>query len=191
MLHPSLKRLPVLLLLALPGLVRGHSGPPFPIVHDQPIPGYIASVWADPDIGEATFFVVLEPDKSGVHPEVSGVSISVQPVSGRLPKTTLEATRDMMRRSLRFTALPELDAQEMWRVNADIRMADGTLHAFVTEVEATPPGGGAWGLVVYLFPFLLFGGLWVLVFVRRSRQARAVRPVAVRVADKSSPSSDS
>jgi hypothetical protein len=68
----------------------------------------------------------------------------------------------------------------MWRVDAAIRFADGSTRHFTGQVEATPPGGGIWGLLVFIVPFVLFGGLWVLVFLRRARsaaeRARAGRP---------------
>lgn len=159
----------VCLVLAQP--LRAHSGPPFPIIDEQPIPGYRLSLWTDPDIGESTFFVVLEPDESQTRPAVAAVEITVEPVSGRRPKAVYPTVREDARTSLRFTAHPELDAQEMWRVDADLRFADGSTRHFTAQVEATPPGGGAWGLLFFIVPFLLFGGLWVLVFLRRARAA--------------------
>lgn len=168
-------------LLALPHIASAHSGPPFPILVDQPIPGYVISLWTDPDVGEATFFVVAEPDKAGSRPEIAAVEIWLQPASGRLPKAVLPAVREQGRGHLRFTALPEIDAAELWHVGFEMAMADGSRHAFATEVEATPPGGGPWYLLFYLFPFILFGGLWAMVFVRRSRLAAAARADSAQV----------
>lgn len=159
--------------LAWPGAALAHTGPPFPIVVDQPIPGYVVSVWTDPDVGEATFFVMLEPGEGRpVGPAVSEVEVAVQPVSGRLPKVQHRATQEAARGHLRFVAQPEFDAAEFWMVEVVVRLADGTDHLFVTEVEATPPGIGPWGVLLFLAPFLLFGGLWVMVFVRRGRKPR-------------------
>jgi hypothetical protein len=50
-------RLPLLgALLAAGALAAGpasaHVGPPFPIVEDQKVGPYLASIWTDPDIGE-------------------------------------------------------------------------------------------------------------------------------------------
>ncbi len=174
------------LTFAQPHALRAHSGPPFPIVNEQPIPGYLVSLWTDPDIGQSTFFVVLEPDKSASHGAISSVDIAVQPVSGRLPKAVYHAAREDARSSLRFTVHPELDAQELWRVDADIHLAGGSTRSFTAQVEATPPGGGPWGLLLFLLPILLFGGLWTLVFIRRSRAAstrsRSSRPRCEAVA---------
>jgi cytochrome c-type biogenesis protein CcmH/NrfF len=71
---------------------------------------------------------------------------------------------------LRFVAKPEFDVQEMWAVGVVIRAADGVVHSFATQVEATPPGLGPWDLLIYLFPFVLFGALWAVVFMRRARK---------------------
>jgi hypothetical protein len=163
----------LLFLLAILCPVRhadAHVGPPFPILVDQPIPGYLVTVWADPDVGEAVFHVVLEPSAS----ESSGTSIAavdlwVEPVSGRLPKALHHATMAPARRHLRFTARPAFDAPEPWIVGVEIRRADGATHSMATQVAATPPGLGPWDLLIYLFPFVLFGGLWVIAFVRRMR----------------------
>ncbi len=150
-----------------------HVGPPFPILVDQPIPGYVVTVWADPDIGEAVFYVVLEPGESTSAGAISEVEVWVQPVSERLPKAVYRATQESARKHLRFLAKPEFDAAELWTVGIDLRRADGTNHSLVTQVEATPPGLGSWDLLIYLFPFVLFGGLWGMVFIRRSRAATA------------------
>lgn len=153
---------------------QAHVGPPFPIITDQPLPGHIVTVWADPDIGESVFYVVLEPAASAAPLKVSEIDVWVEPVSHRLPKKVYKAVQETARGHLRFAAKPEFDAQEMWTVGVDIRATDGTAHAFTTQVEATPPGLGPWDLLINLFPFVLFGALWVIVFARKSRKkARA------------------
>jgi hypothetical protein len=157
--------------LALPRSAVAHLGPPYPILVDQPIPGYLVTVLANPDVGQAVCIVVLEPEASTPAPDVSGVDVWVQPVSKRRPKAVFPATHTWARGHLRFVAKPDLDAAEPWTVGVDIRLADGTNPSFVTQVEATPPGIGPWGLLFFLFPFLLFGGLWGLALVRRSRRA--------------------
>lgn len=159
--------------LVWPRPAVAHVGPPFPILVDQPIPGYVVTVWADPDVGESLFYVVLEPSETTATEPIANVELWVQPVSERLPKVVYRATQESARRHLRFVAKPDFDVAEPWTVGIDIQRTDGTQHRFVTEVEATPPGLGSWDLLIYLFPFVLFGGLWGLVFIRRSRMAAA------------------
>lgn len=168
---PVIVLLVCLALAALPRSGRAHSGPPFPIIVDQRIPGHVISLWTDPDVGEATFFVVAEPDaaaKTAV--EIAAVDLWLQPATERLPKVELRGEPMPRRGYVEYTVLPHIDAAELWNVGIVITMRDGTRHTFATEVEATPPGGGPWFLLLYLIPFVLFGGLWAMVFIRRSKR---------------------
>lgn len=149
-----------------------HEGPPFPILVDQKIPGYLVSVWADPDIGKGEFYVVLEPaeDRSPAADQTGSslqVEVWVQPVSKRLEKVSYPAKQQPMRNRIQFLAEPHFDQQEMWSVGIVIRPSSGPPSELATEVEATPPGAGPWDVLIYLFPFAFFGGLWALAFLRR------------------------
>lgn len=157
--------------LALPHSAIAHAGPPFPILVDQPIPGYRVSVWADPDVGEAMFYIVLEPTSvapaAGSTGSISSVEFWTQPVSGRLPKAVYSATRGPSRNGLRFDVRPLFDAADRWTVGIMIHPGDGTTHRFVTQVDVTLPGLGRWDLLIYLLPFILFGSLWWMALIRR------------------------
>src|SRR5262245_40899153 len=61
-----------------------HRGPPYPVLVDRRIASYTLSVWADPDVGTGTFFVVFDPDpfRSASDPIVT---IEARPSDGRLP----------------------------------------------------------------------------------------------------------
>ena len=69
----------LLLLCGLPALA--HYGPPFPLQVDQKVGPYVASVWSDPDIGTATFYVVLDAPKGRKLPARTSVRIGVQPLN--------------------------------------------------------------------------------------------------------------
>ena len=43
------------------GRAAAHEGPPYPVLVDQRVGPRLVSLWGDPDIGTATFFVVIEP----------------------------------------------------------------------------------------------------------------------------------
>src|SRR6185436_20717757 len=73
------------------GAARAHVGPPFPILEDQKAGPYVASVWTDPDIGTATFFVMLQAPEGSRLPAKTRVRIAVQPLSKRLGEVTYEA----------------------------------------------------------------------------------------------------
>lgn len=160
--------------------VSAHEGPPFPILMDKPLGGYLVSVWADPDIGEATFYVVVESPSGGLPTEVPGMSMWVEPVSGRLDRMSCEAKRQPLQNQLQFVATPHFDQRDQWKVGFRLTSPTGDAEELTTQVESTPPGFGLWDFVIYLFPFLLLGGMWVLAMIRRSRMqyAEQVSPEA-------------
>ncbi|MGV3720338.1 MAG: hypothetical protein ACO1SX_05450, partial [Actinomycetota bacterium] len=63
--------LALLLLSATPALA--HQGPPYPIIVDRAVGPYTFTVWADPDVGTATFYMNVE----GAAPDV--IELWVQP----------------------------------------------------------------------------------------------------------------
>lgn len=160
------------------GNVQAHVGPPFPILEDQKVSGYNAAIWADPDIGEAIFYVVLEPLTPN-SPSIRQIELAIKPVSGRLPEKMYSVNRQKARGHLRYLATPEFDKQDFWKVRVKIALDDGTEQLLEAEVESTPPGLGRWDLLVYLFPFVLFGGVWSIRFVRKSRLRTAERSTKV------------
>jgi len=156
------------LLLLLCGLpARAHQGPPFPILVDQKVGPYMASVWSDPDIGTATFFVVLEAPKGRGLPARTSVRIGVQPVSKRLPEVLYDAEPQPADEGARYLARIQLDKGEMWHVRTVLSGSEGG-GEMNTEVEATPDGIlGPLGSLVYAFPFLAVGFLWIKAVMRR------------------------
>jgi hypothetical protein len=53
----------------------------------------LISVWADPDVGIGTFFIIVEALRGGSLPGDIKVDIAVQPVSSRLPEARHAALR--------------------------------------------------------------------------------------------------
>lgn len=149
--------------------LTAHEGPPFPILMDESAAGHVVSVWADPDIGEAQFFIVVETPAGTPPAKLPTVSMWAEPISGRLERATYEAEQQLLRNQIQFEAQPYFDQRDMWTVGFRITAPDGTTDELTTEIESTPPGFGAWDLAVYLFPFLLLGGMWIMAMRRRSR----------------------
>ena len=154
---------------AVSPLALAHEGPPFPILMDQPLAGCVVSVWADPDIGEATFFIVVEQPSGGPPDTPPGVTMWFEPVSRRLPRTECETRRQRLRNQLQFVARPYFDQRDQWTVGFRLTANRGDSEELVAQVESTPPGFGVWDFAIYLFPFVLLGGMWVLAMVRRNR----------------------
>jgi uncharacterized protein (DUF1501 family) len=159
------------IILLLTKIASAHEGPPFPLVVDQKAGPYVLSIWSDPDVGEALFFVILNaPDP----PADLRVQIGVQPVSGRLPEAFYAAERENVQGQIQYRAQVHFDAQELWRVRVRLESAQGNGETFAT-VEATPPGYGRWDLLVYLLPFLAIGALWAVAMLRRIKRRTGAR----------------
>jgi hypothetical protein len=171
MAKPIRRTLLVLLLCGLP--VYGHSGPPFPILVDQRVGPYVASVWTDPDIGTGTFFVMLEPASGRSLP--SAVRIGVQPATRRLPEVFYKAEPQTVKEGARYFTQVKFDQGGIWhtRVLIDGPAGGGELKA---DVEPTPDGIiGPFASLVYALPFLGIGFLWIKAALRRRAPAAAPR----------------
>jgi hypothetical protein len=157
--------------------LRAHEGPPFPILMDQPTASYVVSVWADPDIGEAVVYVQVAT-ADGERPgddAAPAVTLWVEPTSGRLSSVEYEGQRQSLRNLLQYEVRPHFDQRDMWTVGVRLQPSSGRPETVTTEVESTPPGLGAWDVAIYLFPFALLGGMWVVALVRRRRTSRDAR----------------
>jgi hypothetical protein len=148
-----------------------HEGPPYPIIVDKMMGPCLVSVWADPDVGIGTFFITLEPPAGGTLPEDIAIEVGVHPLSGRLAEARYKAVRESFRDRTQFKIEIPFDAEERWLARFFVNSSRGSGEASV-EIEVTPPGYGRWDLLLYLFPFLGVGFLWLKAFLRgRSRQA--------------------
>ncbi|HET9530365.1 MAG TPA: hypothetical protein VFQ92_08445 [Blastocatellia bacterium] len=154
-----------------------HEGPPYPIIVDQKVGGYMVSVWGDPDVGTGTFFIILEPTEGSALAEDTAedikIELGVQPVNGRLAEAHYSAWRDAVRNRVQYKAEVPFDREELWRVRFSLQGPRGS-GEIVADVEVTPPGYGRWDLLIYLFPFVAIGLLWLRAVLRaRSRKRRA------------------
>jgi len=171
-----LKRLltAAVLVLAYSARASAHEGPPYPILVDKSLGPSSASVWADPDVGTGTFFVILEPPPGGALPEDIKVEIAVRPADGRLAEAVHAASREDVRGRVQYKAEVPFDAEGPWRVRVMLQSAGGG-GEIATDVEVTPPGLGRWDLLVYLLPFAAVGVLWLRAVVGRRNRRRDSR----------------
>ncbi|MCO8123861.1 hypothetical protein NHH03_19100 [Stieleria sp. TO1_6] len=158
-------------LLHCPSTVA-HEGPPFPVLLDEPINDHTISIWADPDIGQARFFIVLETADGGIPRQEPTVTLGTEPTSHRLESVEYPAKRQSLRNRMQFEAHPTFDQRDLWTVAVRLSMPDQQTQEITIEVESTPPGFGAWDLAIYLFPFALFGGMWGCALINRRRASR-------------------
>lgn len=157
--------IPLLIILLLAQSTLAHEGPPFPLFVDQKADPYVISLWTDPDVGDALFFVIV----NGQAPPDLQVQIGVQPTSGRLPEAFYTAQHESVSGQVQYRALVHFDAEELWRVRVRLLSAQGNAETVAT-VEATPPGYGRWDLLVYLLPFLAVGVLWAIAMFRKIKR---------------------
>ena len=163
--------LTIVVVFTLVKIASAHEGPPYAIIVDQKVDRYVVSVWSDPDVGDALFFVII----NGPEPPADlHVQLGVQPVSGRLPEAFYAAERENVQGRIQYRAQVHFDAQEIWRVRVRLESAQGNGETVAT-VEATPPGYGRWDLLVYLLPFLAVGLLWAVAMLRRIKRRTGAR----------------
>ena len=155
------------LVLFMAGTASAHEGPPFPLFIDQKVGGYVVSLWTDPDVGDALFFVIVSAPAQ--LPADLQVQIGVQPASGRLPEVFYPGERESVSGQVQYRVPVQFDAEEPWRVRLRLQSSQGNAET-ITTVEATPPGYGRWDLLLYLFPFLAVGVLWAIVMIRKIRR---------------------
>ena len=161
--------LPFVAILFFVKSTGAHEGPPFPLLVDQKVDRYVVSVWTDPDVGTALFFVIVSvPEPAQLPPDLR-VQIGVQPASGRLSEVFYPTVREDPQGQTQYRADVHLDAEELWRVRVRLESAAGNAETIAT-VEATPPGYGRWDLLVYLLPFLALGLLWTIALVRKIKR---------------------
>jgi hypothetical protein len=160
--------LPFIVIVFLANVVSAHEGPPFPLFVDRKVDAYVVSVWTDPDVGEALFFVIVNAPGAALPADLR-VQVGVQPVSGRVAETFYSAERENLQGQVQYRTQVHFDAQELWRVR--VRLVSAQTVSETTEtVEATPPGYGRWDLLIYLLPFLAIGTLWAIAMVRKIKR---------------------
>ncbi|MBV8114045.1 MAG: hypothetical protein JO300_04845 [Silvibacterium sp.] len=164
---------------ALPA--RAHLGPPYPIMQDRKIGPFTVSVWANPDTGLGSFFVVIDPPKGGAVPSDMKVQVAVQPVSGRLPEKAYGAWREKLRDRVEFKADVPFDKEEEWRIRILLTSQQGTGEAD-TNVQVTPPGLGRWDLLLFALPFVGVGVLWFKAMKTKLGRRKAARKQTQRTA---------
>jgi len=149
--------------------MAAHRGAPSPIVHDQRVGPYVASVWTDPEVGSGPMYVVLEAADGLTFTPPSTVRVGLSPVSGRLPEVVHDAHPIAGRRGARFMTSVVFDRAEPWNVRVLIAGAAGG-GQLTSQVEAVHNvAAGPFVLVLSVLPFLTVGGVWWRAAVVRRR----------------------
>ncbi len=159
-------------LVAAPRCAHAHNGPPFPIMENRQVGSVSISIWANPDVGTGSFFILVSPLPGKTIPSDLMVKVGVQPVSGRLPEALYDAWHQDQRDQIEFKVVVPFDREETWRIHLILSSPAGTTEAS-TDVPVTPAGFGRWDLLLYALPFLGVGLLVAKAISVKRRQKNA------------------
>ncbi|MCB9897323.1 MAG: hypothetical protein H6825_04910 [Planctomycetes bacterium] len=166
----------LVLVLLLASLASAHEGPPYPVIVDEPHGPWLLTVWADPDVGRGTFWVQLEEDGSHRAPADTVVHVSVMPADGRLDPVTVLADPEAWGSGQKHVAYVDFPTREFWTAHFVLDSASTGEHAeSVVNIEVTPPGYGTIDLLIYSWPFVAIGALWIHAIRKRTRMLAAER----------------
>lgn len=174
--HTTRFVLALAILLGSGRAASAHNGPPFPIMQKHATGPYLLSIWADPNVGQGTFYVFLDPPTGGKLPPDTTVEVGVRPVTGRLPEVVYPATAKTLWGRFQYVAVANFDREEQWTIRTLLHHGGETSEA-ATNVAVTPKGPARWEFLLYLAPFLAVGFLWVRAMMR-SRAPQLSTPAA-------------
>ena len=164
-----------LALLSVPTVLHGHSGPPFPIVTDAVRGPYTISIWTDPDATDdgsagGQFWIVIGPSAKGAAlPADTRATVRVSPSNQPSPgSSSATGQTDPVRGDLtnQFASVV-MDHEGPYAVHVEVTGSLGhtTIESMVDATyDLRPP---PYMLIWYLVPFLLAGGLWTRLLLRR------------------------
>jgi len=153
-------------------VLRAHSGPPYPIVSDRAAGPYVVSIWTDPDATDdrsaaGKFWVTIDPANRGTDlPEQTRARVTIRALDRTGDEQSGAAEPVNRQANRQFVALL-MDHEGPFSVSVHI---DGPLGAadVSSQADATYDARPSpFMLVLALVPFLLAGGLWLKVLLRR------------------------
>ena len=149
-----------------------HAGPPYPIITDRVAGPYRLSVWTDPDATDdgsrgGQFWVLLErATDGGTVPADTEVRVTIAPADRPAAAQSGVAAPENGSAGRQFVALL-MDREGPFSARILVRGSLGTADV-ASEVEATydlrPP---PLTLILYLMPFVVVGGFWLKLLLRR------------------------
>jgi len=164
-----------------PSRANAHSGPPFPIVEDGAAGPYRISVWTDPDVtDDATaagrFWVTVHVagDARAPVPEGTRVRVSLRPSGTQSAAET--AAPPVPHKANQYFVAVVLDHEGPWLMEASAAgpLGQGRITARVDATYDLRPAPLA--TLVFVFPFLAVGALWLTALWRRRRPSGPARP---------------
>lgn len=168
-------------LLLIAGLLAGllpagrawaHTGPPFVVVSEQAAGPYTATVWADPDVGGASF--IVEASRAGAAlPAAARVTVSARPLGGSGGAASAPAQRQETNDGRVFLASLPLDSEGAWEARVAIEGPDGRGEVGF-QIQVTPAVEGWVTTTLCMLPFVALGLAWLVGLWLQRRRAGAV-----------------
>jgi len=160
-----------LALLVCEGRVAAHAGPPYPMVSERRVGPYQMAVWTDPDTTDdgsagGQFWVTLASTDGRAIPRGTRITVSIHSAANPSQHLTAVAADDGAATSRYFAALV-MDHEGPFNVGVKVNgpMGEASVDAQVQATYDARPSGLA--VVLTVLPFLLAGGLWAKMLLRR------------------------
>ena len=162
-------------LLALGPLAAAHKGPPYPIFVDQVFDGWKLSIWVDPDVGTGTFYYYIDPPAGHSCDEVC-VDVASTPGDGTCPGVSGTSVPARAKDAFQQIDVLKFHHRDTWPTHFTFRpRAPGAapLGELDWDLDVTPPGLGAFGIIWFALPFAAVGGLWLRALLAQRAYDRA------------------
>jgi hypothetical protein len=167
-----------LLLCSISALAHDHHAPPARIITDEQVGPWTISVWAQQHMDTGRFFVKVRPSSGTTIPDDLKVEVGVQPANQNSPETFHAASPDSQEEQ--YTAEAPFDTEKSWQIRIRLQSSGG-VNETTTYLGAAPPGSGTWQFLLYSFPFLSVGGLWLRVYWLRRGLKRSLMLQEIRL----------
>jgi hypothetical protein len=167
-----------LLLCRISALAHDHHAPPARIITDEQVGPWTISVWAQQHMDTGRFFVKVRPSSGTTIPDDLKVEVGVQPANQNSPETFHAASPDPQEEQ--YTAEAPFDTEKSWQIRIRLQSSGG-VNETTTYLGAAPPGSGTWQFLLYSFPFLSVGGLWLRVYWLRRGLKRSLMLQEIRL----------
>lgn len=143
---------------------EGHDGPPYPICVDEVVGPVELSIWADPDVGEGTFYYYIDP------PDM-GIGVEARASLGGVGELDVQSSSVTPRAGAPYQQIGTLLFQQrgVWSTTFTLTRSGASLGHVELDVEVTPPGMGRLYLLWYAIPFLAAVAVWLRIFSASSR----------------------
>jgi|ERR1700739_5005696 len=158
------------LLCSVSSLAHDHA-PPVRIITDAQVGPWTISAWAQQHMDTGKFFVQVRASSGATVPDDLKVEIGVQPASQSSSEIFYPASHDSA--DGQYIAEAPFDIQKSWQISVRLESSRG-LSETTTYIGAAPPGSGTWQFLLYSFPFLSVGGLWLRVYLLRRGLKRSM-----------------